>query len=200
MKTRSGEKIKMATLEELLGVPGEESASEVEIRRIHSFKDHPFKVIDDDKMDDLVDSIRRNGVLTPVILRQDGLNDYEMISGHRRLHAAKLAGLSSIPAFIRDMTDDEAVIYMVDSNIQREELLPSEKAFAYKMKMAAMRRRAGRPAKNNLSHNDTNFRADQHMADETGESRAQIRRYIRLTELIPDLLDMHSMKWLSIKT
>ena len=118
MKTRSGEKIKMATLEELLGVPGEESASEVEISRIHSFKDHPFKVIDDDKMDDLVDSIQRNGVLTPVILRQDGLNDYEMISGHRRLHAAKLAGLSSIPTFIRDMTDDEAVIYMVDSNIQ----------------------------------------------------------------------------------
>ena len=139
MKTRSGEKIKMATLEELLGVPGEESASEVEIRRIHSFKDHPFKVIDDDKMDDLVDSIRRNGVLTPVILRQDSLNDYEMISGHRRLHAAKLAGLSSIPAFIRDVTDDEAVIYMVDSNIQREELLPSEKAFAYKMKMSRKR-------------------------------------------------------------
>ena len=110
MKTRSGEKIKMATLEELLGVPGEESASEVEISRIHSFKDHPFKVIDDDKMDDLVDSIRRNGVLTPVILRQEGLNDYEMISGHRRLHAAKLAGLSSIPAFIRDMTDDESTI------------------------------------------------------------------------------------------
>ena len=144
MKTRSGEKIKMATLEELLGVPGEESASEVEIGRIRSFKDHPFKVIDDDKMEDLVDSIRRNGVLTPVILRQDGLNDYEMISGHRRLHAAKLAGLSSIPAFIRDMTDDEAVIYMVDSNIQREELLPSEKAFAYKMKLEAMKRQGQR--------------------------------------------------------
>ena len=197
MKTRSGEKIKMATLEELLGVPGEESASEVEISRIHSFKDHPFKVIDDDKMDDLVDSIQRNGVLTPVILRQDGLNDYEMISGHRRLHAAKLAGLSSIPAFIRDMTDDEAVIYMVDSNIQREELLPSEKAFAFKMKMDAMRRRAGRPGKNNLSQNGTNYRADQQMAMEIGESRNQIRRYIRLTELIPDLLDMVDRKRLN---
>ena len=196
MKTRSGEKIKMATLEELLGVPGEESASEVEISRIHSFKDHPFKVIDDDKMDDLVDSIRRNGVLTPVILRQDSLNDYEMISGHRRLHAAKLAGLSSIPAFIRDMTDDEAVIYMVDSNIQREELLPSEKAFAYKMKMDAMKRQ-GKRTDLTSAQNGRKLETADLVGKEYGESRMQVRRYIRLTELIPDLLDMVDRKRLN---
>ncbi len=198
MKTRSGEKIKMATLEELLGVPGEESASEVEIGRIHSFKDHPFKVIDDDKMKDLVDSIRRNGVLTPVILRQDGLNDYEMISGHRRLHAAKLAGLSSIPAFIRDMTDDEAVIFMVDSNIQREELLPSEKAFAYKMKMDAMRRQGSR-GDLTCDQNDHKFgkKSRELLGAQVGISSAQVSRYIRLTELIPDLLDMVDRKRLN---
>ena len=200
MKTRSGEKIKMATLEELLGVPGEESASEVEISRIHSFKDHPFKVIDDDKMDDLVDSIRRNGVLTPVILRQDSLNDYEMISGHRRLHAAKLAGLSSIPAFIRDMTDDEAVIYMVDSNIQREELLPSEKAFAYKMKMDAMRRQGKRTDLESTvtsNQNDWKLETADIISAQVGTSKAQVRRYVRLTELIPDLLDMVDRKRLN---
>ena len=196
MKTRSGEKIKMATLEELLGVPGEESASEVEVSRIHSFKDHPFKVIDDDKMDDLVDSIQRNGVLTPVILRQDGLNNYEMISGHRRLHAAKLAGLSSIPAFIRDMTDDEAVIYMVDSNIQREELLPSEKAFAYKMKMDAMKRQ-GKRTDLTSAQNGRKLETADLVGKEYGESRMQVRRYIRLTELIPDLLDMVDRKRLN---
>ena len=199
MKTRSGEKIKMATLEELLGVPGEESASEVEIGRIRSFKDHPFKVIDDDKMEDLVDSIRRNGVLTPVILRQDGLNDYEMISGHRRLHAAKLAGLSSIPAFIRDMTDDEAVIYMVDSNIQREELLPSEKAFAYKMKLEAMKRQ-GQRSDLTSGQNDQKLSGTvsrDMLAAQVGESSKQIQRFICLTELIPDLLDMVDRKRLN---
>jgi len=195
MKARSGEKIKMATLEELLGVPGEESASEVEIGRIHSFKDHPFKVIDDDKMEDLVDSIRRNGVLTPVILRQDGLNDYEMISGHRRLHAAKLAGLSSIPAFIRDMTDDEAVIYMVDSNIQREELLPSEKAFAYKMKMDAVRRQGVRH--DLTSRQNVEKLSSDEIGETNGISGRQVQRYIRLTKLIPDLLDMVDRKRLN---
>lgn len=115
VKTRSGQKIKMATLEELMGIPGEESASEVDISLIHGFKNHPFKVVDDDKMKELVESIRRNGVLSPVILRPAENNTYEMISGHRRMHAAKQAGLSSVPAFIRDMTDDESTIFMVDS-------------------------------------------------------------------------------------
>ena len=197
MKTRPGQKIKMASLEELLGVPGEESASEVDIQLIHSFKNHPFKVIDDEKMEELVESIRRNGVLSPVILRPAEKNTYEMISGHRRMHAAKLAGLSSIPAFIREMTDDESTIYMVDSNIQREELLPSEKGFAYKMKLSAMKRQAGRPSKENARQSGTHLRSDQEMAGQVGESARSIQRYIRLTELIPDLLDMVDRKRLN---
>ena len=199
MKNKSGDKFKLASLEELLGLPGEESSSEVEISKIHGFKNHPFKVIDDEKMNDLVESIRRNGVLTPVILREDG-RDYEMISGHRRLHAAKLAGLTSVPAFIRDMTDDEAVIYMVDSNIQREELLPSEKAFAYRMKLEAMKRHAGRPSTNNSGQNDQNLKGKVSrdlLAEKTGDSSKQIQRYIRLTELIPDILDMVDRKRLN---
>ena len=111
-----------------------------DIHMIHDFKDHPFKVLDDDKMSELVESIRINGVLSPVLVRQDGEDSYQMISGHRRMHAAKIVGLTMIPAIVRDLTDDEAIVYMVDSNIQREELLPSEKAFAFKMKMDALKR------------------------------------------------------------
>ena len=134
MKNRSGEKIKLTSIDELLGVINEESAMEIEIDKIHPFAGHPFKVIDDEKMQDLIDSIRENGVLTPVLIRPDNHDSYEMISGHRRMHAAQLAGLVTIPAIVREMTDDDAVIAMVDANIQREELLASEKAFAYKMK------------------------------------------------------------------
>lgn len=194
MKSRSGQKLKLTSVEELLGVPNEESAVEIDVDCINSFKNHPFKVLDDSKMDDLVESIRNNGVLSPVLVRPIDEDTYEMISGHRRLHAAKIVGLELIPAIVREMDDDAAVLAMVDSNIQREELLPSEKAFAYKMKMDAMRRKAGRPKEINLSQNGTNFRADQVMADETGESRNQIRRYIRLTELIPELLDLVDSK------
>mgnify|MGYP000063338617 CR=1 FL=1 len=134
MKSKSADKIKMPSIDELLGVSGEESATDIEISRIHSFANHPFKVLDDDKMDDLVKSIKQNGVLTPVLVRPDKNNSYEMISGHRRMHAAIKAGLETIPAIVRDMDDDDAVVVMVDANIQREELLPSEKAFAYKTK------------------------------------------------------------------
>lgn len=130
MKSKSADKIKMPSIDELLGVSGEESATDIEISRIHSFVNHPFKVLDDDKMDDLVESIKQNGVLTPVLVRPDKNNSYEMISGHRRMHAAIKAGLETIPAIVRDMEDDEAIVIMVDANIQREELLPSEKAFA----------------------------------------------------------------------
>lgn len=143
-----------------------------------------------------MESIKVNGVLSPVLIRPTGMDTYEMISGHRRLHAAQLAGLTAIPSIIREMTDDEAVIAMVDANIQREELLPSEKAFAYKMKMDAVRRQAGRP-KNNLSHNETNYRADEVLSEQVGDSRAQIRRYIRLTELIPELLEYLDLKRIS---
>ena len=190
MKSKSADKIKMPSIDELLGVSGEESATDIEISRIHSFANHPFKVLDDDKMDDLVESIKQNGVLTPVLVRPDKNNSYEMISGHRRMHAAIKAGLETIPAIVRDMEDDEAIVIMVDANIQREELLPSEKAFAYKMKLSAMKRQAGRPGKNNSSQNGTNLRSDQVLAEEVGISRNQIQRYIRLTELIPELLNL----------
>ena len=123
MKSRSGEKIKLTSIDELLGVVNEESAMEIEINRIHAFKDHPFKVLDDEKMADLVESVKTYGVLTPVLLRSDGENGYEMISGHRRMHAAAIAGLATIPAIVRELSDDDAVIAMVDANIQREELL-----------------------------------------------------------------------------
>lgn len=200
MKNRSGQKIKMATLEELMGIPGEESASEVDISLIHGFKNHPFKVVDDDKMEELVESIRRNGVLSPVILRPAENNTYEMISGHRRMHAAKQAGLSTVPAFIRDMTDDESTIFMVDSNIQREELLPSEKAFAYRMKLEAMKRQGKREdLKQGSTSTQNGWKSEtaELIGKQVGESKNQVRRYIRLTELIPDLLDMVDRKRLN---
>ena len=193
MKNRSGEKVKLTSIDEMLGVLNEESAMEIEISRIHSFKDHPFKVLDDGKMQDLVDSVKENGVLTPVLIRPTANDQYEMISGHRRMHAAAIAGLTTIPAIIRELSDDEAVIAMVDANIQREELLPSEKAFAYKMKLNAMKRQAGRPTKN-ASQNGTNKRSDELLASEVGISRNQIQRYIRLTELIPELLELVDKK------
>lgn len=193
MKNRSGEKVKLISIDEMLGVLNEESAMEIEISRIHSFKDHPFKVLDDGKMQDLVDSVKENGVLTPVLIRPTANDQYEMISGHRRMHAAAIAGLTTIPAIIRELSDDEAVIAMVDANIQREELLPSEKAFAFKMKLNAMKRQAGRPTKN-ASQNGTNKRSDELLASEVGISRNQIQRYIRLTELIPELLELVDKK------
>ncbi len=189
MKNRSGEKIRLASIDELLGVVNEEAAMEIEINKIHPFRNHPFKVIDDEKMQDLVESVKLNGVLTPVLLRMDENEAYEMISGHRRMHAAKLAGLTTIPAIVRELSDDDAVIAMVDANIQREELLPSEKAFAYKMKLEAMKRQGSRTDLT-LSQNETKLRSDEVLSKQVGESRAQVQRYIRLTELIPELLNL----------
>lgn len=189
MKNRSGEKIKMPTLDELMGIAGEENANELEINRIHNFANHPFKVVDDEEMDELVESIEKNGILVPVLVRPDVDNTYEMIAGHRRMHAAIKIGLKTIPAIVRDLDDDEAIIVMVDSNIQRKKLLPSEKAFAYKMKLEAMKHRVGRKSKENVSQLGTHYRADSELANELGESRNTIRRFIRLTELIPELLE-----------
>ena len=196
MKNRSGEKIKLTSIDELLGVVNEESAMEIEIDKIKSFAGHPFKVIDDEKMQDLIESISESGVLTPVLIRPDRNDGYEMISGHRRMHAAQKAGLITIPAIVREMTDDEAVIAMVDANIQREELLPSEKAFAYKMKLEAMKRQGSRTDLT-LSQNETKLRSDEILSKQVGESRAQVQRYIRLTELIPDLLELVDKKRLN---
>lgn len=197
MKNRSGEKIKLTSIDELLGVVNEESAMEIEIDKVKPFAGHPFKVIDDEKMQDLIESISESGVLTPVLIRPDQNDGYEMISGHRRMHAAQKVGLITIPAIVRDMTDDEAVIAMVDANIQREELLPSEKAFAYKMKMEAMRHQ-GERTDLTLGQNVPKFkRTTEAIAQGTGESYKQVQRYIRLTELIPDLLELVDKKRLN---
>lgn len=194
MASKMSERLNFKSVEELLGVVNEEAAMDIEIYKISGFKGHPFKVVDDEKMQELVESIKVNGVLSPVLIRPTGMDTYEMISGHRRLHAAQLAGLTAIPSIIREMTDDEAVIAMVDANIQREELLPSEKAFAYKMKMDAMRRTAGRPTKENSTQNGRNLETAEIIGKEMGESKNQIRRYVRLTELIPEILDYLDLK------
>ena len=192
MASKMSERLNFKSVEELLGVVNEEAAMDIEIYKISGFKGHPFKVVDDEKMQELVESIKVNGVLSPVLIRPTGMDTYEMISGHRRLHAAELAGLTAIPSIIRDMTDDEAVIAMVDANIQREELLPSEKAFAYKMKLSAMKRQGERndlSGENTSAQNERKLEAADILGEEVGISRAQIRRYIRLTELIPELIE-----------
>ena len=171
---------------------------QIPIDALHPFTNHPFKVLDDEAMTRTVESIAQYGVLAPLIARPrpDG-DGYEIISGHRRQYAAKLAGLDTLPVIVRQMSDDAAVILMVDSNLQREHILPSERALAYKMKLDAMRRTSGRPSKENVSQIGTQKRSDQIMAEELGESRNQIQRFIRLTNLIPELLDMVDEKKIS---
>ena len=175
-----------------------EQVQQIPIDELHPFTNHPFKVLDDEAMTRTVESIAQYGVLAPLIARPrpDG-NGYEIISGHRRQYAAKLAGLDTLPVIVRQMSDDAAVILMVDSNLQREHILPSERALAYKMKLDAMRRTSGRPSKENVSPIGTQKRSDQIMAEELGESRNQIQRFIRLTNLVPELLDMVDEKKIS---
>ena len=168
-----------------------EQVQQIPIDDLHPFTNHPFKVLDDEAMTRTVESIAQYGVLAPLIARpRPGSDGYEIISGHRRQYAAKLAGLDTLPVIVRQMSDDAAVILMVDSNLQREHILPSERALAYKMKLDAMRRTSGRPSKENVSQIGTQKRSDQIMAEELGESRNQIQRFIRLTNLVPELLDM----------
>ena len=164
----------------------------IAVSQIHPFKDHPFQVKDDELMQQTIDSIRQVGILTPVIVRPDREGGYEMISGHRRLYAAEAVGLYDIPAVVRNLTDDEAVILMVDSNLQRETILPSERAKAYKMKMEAIRRQAGRPAKNSVQvgQNFDGKTSRELLSENSPDSPSQIRRYIRLNELDPKLLKM----------
>ena len=166
-----------------------EKVMEIPLSELYAFRDHPFKVQDDERMLDTAQSIREYGVLVPAIARPRKDGGYELISGHRRKRGCELAGLETMPVIVRDMDDDAATIVMVDSNIQRESLLPSERAFAYRMKLEAMKRKAGRLPKN-VSQLGTQKRSDQLMADQVGESRNQIQRFIRLTQLIPPLLDM----------
>ena len=169
----------------------QERVQNLPLDKLESFPNHPFKVIDDDKMLETVESIKERGVLVPILVRPNNDGNFEIVSGHRRHHASLLAGKTEIPAIVREMDDDTAILLMVDSNLQREELLPSEKAFAYKMKLDAMKRQAGRPSKNSaqIGRNFDGKESRELLADQTGESRNQISRYIRLTSLVPDLLN-----------
>lgn len=166
-----------------------ERVQEIPLDQLKPFKNHPFKVRDDQRMLDTVDSIREYGVLVPAIARPDPEGGYELISGHRRKRGCEMAGLQTMPVIIRDLDDDAAVLVMVDSNIQREELLPSERAFAYKMKLEALKHQGTRSDLTS-SQLGTKLRADELLAQQAGESRNQVQRFIRLTELISELLDM----------
>lgn len=197
MASRAGQKIKLTSIDELLCVPETEGTVDIDVRAVYPFENHPFRVVDDEKMEELVESIKANGVLTPVLVRPDDEGTYEMISGHRRLHAAKKAGLLKIPAIVKEMTNDDAVIAMVDANVQREEILPSERAFSLKMKMDALNHR-GKRTDLTLSHEETKFHSAEKIGEAEGLGRAQVHRYIRLTELIPKLLDMVDEKRLAL--
>lgn len=167
------------------------SPTNIDIDKLVPFPHHPFKLYQEDKMQEMVQSIRKNGVLTPILVRPNtNAESYEIVSGHNRVSAAKLAGLSTVPSMIRHLDDESAIVAMVDSNLrQREQLLPSEKAYAFKMKLDAIKRKAGRPTNEYSSQFGTNKRSDQVIAEQAGESRNQIQRFIRLTELIIPLLD-----------
>ena len=173
-----------------------EQVQQIPIGELFPFKNHPFKVLDDESMQRTVESVEQYGVLSPLIARPRPEGGYEIISGHRRQHAAQLAGLDTLPVIVRQMDDDAAVLLMVDSNLQRESILPSERAFAYKMKLEAMKHQAGRPTQDNYSQVGNNFGAlsSEEMAEELGTSKNQIFRYIRLTNLIPELLDIQNLR------
>ena len=195
----SGRSLSLTSYDDLFSTDTDrERIMEVPLSDLYPFRDHPFKVKDDDKMQETAESIREYGVLVPALARPRAGGGYELISGHRRKRGCELAGLTTMPVIVRELDDDAAVIVMVDSNIQRESLLPSERAFAYKMKLEAMKRQAGRPSKENLSQLGTQKRSDQLMAEQIGESRNQVHRYIRLTHLIPEILDMVDNKRIAL--
>lgn len=192
----NGRKIELASVDDLFSTEASradarrEKVLEFPLSELHPFKNHPFQVRDDEAMLETAESVRQHGVLVPAIARPDPNGGYELIAGHRRRRASELAGRETMPVIIRDLDDDQATIIMVDSNLQRESLLPSERAFAYKMKLEAMKRQAGRPSRENVSQVGTQKRSDQVLAEQVGQSRNQIQRFVRLTELIPSLLDM----------
>jgi len=174
-----------------------ERVQEIPLSELHPFKNHPFRVVDDEAMQRTVESVAQFGVLAPALARPRPEGGYELVAGHRRMRASELAGLETMPVIVRQMDDDTATIAMVDSNLQRETLLPSERAFAYKMKMDAMARRAGRPSKENSGQVGRDFQGKESreiIAEQTGESARQVQRFINLTNLIPELLDMVDRK------
>lgn len=199
---KKGENISLTSYDDLFETDESRAESQLErvqnipVRELIPFKNHPFKVLDDEAMLRTTESIAEYGVLTPLIARPLDHGGYEIISGHRRAHAAELAGLAEVPVLVRDMDDDAATVLMVDSNLQRENILPSERAFAYKMKLEAMKHQGARSDLTS-SQVGTKLRTDQVMAKELGESRNQIQRYIRLTNLVPDLLDLVDCKQIS---
>ena len=174
-----------------------EKVQKIPISELVPFKNHPFKVVDDEAMLRTTESIAQFGVLTPLIARPLEDGGYEIISGHRRAHAAEAAGLTEVPVIVRDMDDDAATVLMVDSNLQRESILPSERAFAYKMKMEAIKRKAGRPSKENPRQVVGNLESAEIIGKDNDESGRQVQRFIRLTNLIPELLDMVDQKQIS---
>ena len=195
MAKEKSTEMRLPSLDELFS--SQEERDEAKLKKIYDiplldidpFPDHPFKVQDDEDMMNLAESIRTNGVLTPATVRKKEDGRYELLSGHRRMRACEIAGLDSLRCEVVEMSRDEATVFMVESNFQRTKILPSEKAFAYKMRLDAMKRMPGRPGKN-MSPVGTQLRSDEQLAQEVGDSRNQIQRYIRLTELIPELLEM----------
>lgn len=166
-----------------------EQRTEMPLSDLHPFEGHPFKVLDDELMAQTVESIKQIGVVSPLIVRPDPEGGYEILSGHRRLHAAQLAGLETVPVIVKEMDDDAAIIFMVDSNLQRENILPSERAFSYKMKLEAMKHQGERGDLTSAQVGPKSWAA-QVVAEEAGDSKSQVKRYIRLTNLIPEILDM----------
>ena len=197
MAKKSGINMKLPTADDLFSTQeerdeaGRESVREIPLEEISDFPNHPFKVKVDEHMTEMADSIKQYGVLVPAIVREKESGGYEMVAGHRRKMASELAGKNEMPCIVRNLTDDEAILIMVDSNLQREQILPSEKAFAYKMKLEAMKRQAGRPSKNSVPLGQNfGYTSREILAENSPDSNTQIQRYIRLTELIPPILDM----------
>ncbi|MBS5145012.1 MAG: ParB/RepB/Spo0J family partition protein [Butyricicoccus pullicaecorum] len=202
----SAKKIELASVDDLFSTEeGRQDAKlekiqEILLSELHPFKNHPFKVKDDEAMMETADSIKQYGVLVPAIARPDPEGGYELVAGHRRHRASELAEKETMPVIVRDLDDDAATIIMVDSNLQRESLLPSERAFAYRMKLDTMKRQAGRPSKENCSQvgNDFGKKSSEVLEEQVGQSKNQIFRYIRLTELIPELMDMVDEKKIAL--
>ena len=190
MAGRSGEKVKLTSYDDLFQVDNIEGITEIVLSELKDYKNHPFKVLDNEQMDELVESIRVNGVLNPIMVRKSK-SGYEIISGHRRKHAAEILKLEKIPAIVKELTDDESTVLMVDSNIQREEILPSERAFALKMKMEALSHQG-------TSRRDVEKLTCEELGESSGMSGRQVQRYIRLTELIPELLEYVDEKRLQV--
>ncbi len=197
--------IKLTSYDELLNPEiaqeNGEKIQQIQLSELHTSQIHPFKVTNDEKMQEMAESIKKYGVMTPAIVRPLETGGYELISGNRRKYAAELAGLETIPAIVRDLDDDAAIILMVDANLQREEILPSERAFAYKLKLEAMKRQAGRPSKNSvpMGQNFCGKTSREILAETSPDSNTQIQRYIRLTELTPELLEMVDEKLMSFR-